>query len=139
MGEIEREMCPWAISISVLVIRCPTQCIELLCAKRARSENQRPGMFLDLVDCFCILMCLAKCYKQCQEKEIAVEEEMAMYSQLQLGLAHRTVRCPRLVNGELAALGKRWSCTAIIHRTVRWYTGLSGGSSATNSSLSGKE
>jgi hypothetical protein len=24
-GEIEREMCPWAISISVLVIKCPTQ------------------------------------------------------------------------------------------------------------------
>jgi hypothetical protein len=24
-GEIEREMCPWAISINVLVIRCPTQ------------------------------------------------------------------------------------------------------------------
>jgi hypothetical protein len=24
-GKIEREMCSWAISISVLVIRCPTQ------------------------------------------------------------------------------------------------------------------
>jgi hypothetical protein len=24
-GEIEREMCLWAISISVLVIKCPTQ------------------------------------------------------------------------------------------------------------------
>jgi hypothetical protein len=24
-GEIEREMYPWAISINVLVIRCPTQ------------------------------------------------------------------------------------------------------------------
>jgi hypothetical protein len=23
-GEIEREMCTWAISISILVIRCPT-------------------------------------------------------------------------------------------------------------------
>jgi hypothetical protein len=23
-GEIEREICPWAISISTLVIRCPT-------------------------------------------------------------------------------------------------------------------
>jgi hypothetical protein len=22
--EVEREMCPWAISISILVIRCPT-------------------------------------------------------------------------------------------------------------------
>jgi glycyl-tRNA synthetase alpha subunit len=34
-------MCPWAISIIVLVIRCPTQCFELLCAKRAISANQR--------------------------------------------------------------------------------------------------
>jgi hypothetical protein len=24
-GEIEREMCPWAICIIVLVIRCPTK------------------------------------------------------------------------------------------------------------------
>jgi hypothetical protein len=23
-GHIEREMCPWTISISILVIRCPT-------------------------------------------------------------------------------------------------------------------
>jgi hypothetical protein len=23
-GQAEREMCPWAISISILVIRCPT-------------------------------------------------------------------------------------------------------------------
>jgi hypothetical protein len=29
----EREMCPWAISIIVLVIRCPTHCLELICAK----------------------------------------------------------------------------------------------------------
>jgi hypothetical protein len=40
-GEIEREMCPWAISIIVLVIRCPIQRFELLYAKRARSANQR--------------------------------------------------------------------------------------------------
>jgi hypothetical protein len=38
----------------------------------------------------------------------------------------RTVRCARLVSGELATLGKLWRRTAIIHRTVRWCTGLSG-------------
>jgi hypothetical protein len=38
---------------------------------------------------------------------------------------------------ELAALGIRRRRTTIIHRTVRWCTGLSGESSATNSSLSG--
>jgi hypothetical protein len=42
-----------------------------------------------------------------------------------------------LSGGEVAGLGNRQSCTAIIHRTVRWCTGLSGESSATNSPLSG--
>jgi hypothetical protein len=50
-----------------------------------------------------------------------------------------SVRCPRPVDGEPAALGNRRSCTAINHRTVWWCTGLSGESSATNSSLSGNE
>jgi hypothetical protein len=45
---------------------------------------------------------------------------------VQLGLAHRTVRCARLNSGEQAALGKIWRRTAIIHWTVRWCTGLSG-------------
>jgi hypothetical protein len=31
-GEIEREMCPWDISIYVLVIRCPTHWFEFRCA-----------------------------------------------------------------------------------------------------------
>jgi hypothetical protein len=55
------------------------------------------------------------------------------------GGAPDSVRCPRLADGELAALGNRWSCTAKIHRTVRWCTGLSGESSATNSSVSRNE
>jgi hypothetical protein len=38
---------------------------------------------------------------------------------------------------ELVALAIRRRCMAIIHRTVRWCTGLSGESSAANSSLSG--
>jgi hypothetical protein len=42
------------------------------------------------------------------------------------GGAPDSVRCPRLVNGESTALGNRRSCTAIIHRTVRWCTGLTG-------------
>jgi hypothetical protein len=50
-----------------------------------------------------------------------------------------SVRCPRLVDVEPAPLGNRRSCTAINRRTVRWCTGLSGESSATNSSLSGNE
>ena len=42
------------------------------------------------------------------------------------GGAPDSVRCARLVRGELAALGIRRRRTTIIHRTVRWCTGLSG-------------
>jgi hypothetical protein len=47
-------------------------------------------------------------------------------AEVQLGLAHRTVRCARLASGEQATLGKNRRCTAIIHRTIWWCTGLSG-------------
>jgi hypothetical protein len=46
-------------------------------------------------------------------------------AKVQLGLAHRTVRCAKLNSGEQAALGRIWRRTTIIHRTVRWCTGLS--------------
>jgi hypothetical protein len=42
------------------------------------------------------------------------------------GGAPDSVRCARLNSGEQAALGRIWRRTAIIHRTVRWCTGLSG-------------
>jgi hypothetical protein len=42
------------------------------------------------------------------------------------GGAPDSVRCARLNSGEQAALGKTWRHTAIIHRTVRWCTGLYG-------------
>jgi hypothetical protein len=53
------------------------------------------------------------------------------------GGAPDSVWCARLVNGEVAGLRKQWSCTTIIHRTVRWCTGMSDESSAMNSSVSG--
>jgi hypothetical protein len=37
-----------------------------------------------------------------------------------------SVRCARLNSGDKAALGKNRRRTTIIHRTVRWCTGLSG-------------
>jgi hypothetical protein len=62
-----------------------------------------------------------------------LEKEVAVCSQLQLGLAHRTIRwctgqCPVRQTGpcEKAALGTRRRRTTMIHRTVRWCTGLSG-------------
>jgi hypothetical protein len=75
-----------------------------------------------------------------------LEKSWLCTAKTSLGLAHRTVRCPRLVNGEPSALAKRRSDAAINHRTVRWCTELSdessahaSKSSAMNSSLSGKE
>jgi hypothetical protein len=42
------------------------------------------------------------------------------------GGAPDSVRSARLTGGEPAALGKTQRCTTIIHRIVRWCTGLSG-------------
>jgi hypothetical protein len=46
-------------------------------------------------------------------------------AEVQLSLAHRSVRCARLASGEQVALGKVWRRMPIIHWTVRWCTGLS--------------
>jgi hypothetical protein len=46
-----------------------------------------------------------------------------------------SVRCARLASGELAALGSFWRRTAIIHRTVRWCTGLSGEPTAASATV----
>jgi hypothetical protein len=53
------------------------------------------------------------------------------------GGAPDSVWCARLVSGEKVVLRIRRRRTTIIHRTVQWCTGLSGGSSAANSLLSG--
>jgi hypothetical protein len=46
-------------------------------------------------------------------------EKLAEYS-------HKTGRCARLASVNWLLSGLRRRCTAIIHRTVRWCTGLSG-------------
>jgi hypothetical protein len=56
-------------------------------------------------------------------------------AKVQLGLAHRTVRCARPASGEQATLGKNRRRTAIIHRTVRWCTGLSGGATVASATV----
>jgi hypothetical protein len=43
------------------------------------------------------------------------------------GGAPDSVRCARLARGKRLLSGLRRWCMAIIHRTVRWFTGLSGG------------
>jgi hypothetical protein len=51
------------------------------------------------------------------------------------GGAPDSVRCARLDSGEQATLGKLWQHTTIIHRTVRWCTGLSGEPMATSATV----
>jgi hypothetical protein len=46
-----------------------------------------------------------------------------------------SVRCARMDSGEQAALGRIWQCTAIIHRTVWWCTGLSGEPTAASATV----
>jgi hypothetical protein len=46
-----------------------------------------------------------------------------------------SVRCARLASGELAALGRNWWRTTIIHRTVRWCTRLSGEPTAASATV----
>jgi hypothetical protein len=58
-------MCPWAISIIVLVIRCPTHRFKFISAKMQIKEQ---GMSPDLVNYFWILTCLSKCKRHGQEK-----------------------------------------------------------------------
>jgi hypothetical protein len=53
------------------------------------------------------------------------------------GGAPDSVRCARLASGEKVVLRIWRRQTSIIHQTVWWCTGLSGGSSEANSLLSG--
>jgi hypothetical protein len=46
------EMCPWAISISILVIRCPTYLMSTYVQNVRRVQIKVQGMFLDLVHYF---------------------------------------------------------------------------------------
>jgi hypothetical protein len=51
------------------------------------------------------------------------------------GGAPDNVRCARLAGGEPTALGKTQRRTTIIHRTVRWCTGLSGEPTVTSAKV----
>jgi hypothetical protein len=55
-----------------------------------------------------------------------VHKKGAKYTEGSPGLEHRTVRCTREIDSELACFGNLGGRSAIIHRTVRCSTGLSG-------------
>jgi hypothetical protein len=56
-------------------------------------------------------------------------------AEVQLGLAHWTVRCARPASGKQATLEKNRRRTTIIHRTVRWCTGLSDEPTVTSATI----
>jgi hypothetical protein len=88
-------------------------------------------MFLDLVHwflCTNIYGLSARNGEKIRRKGLGSEQPI-LSSVWHTGLsggAPDSVRCARLASGELATLGNVWRHTAIIHRTVRWCTGLSG-------------
>jgi hypothetical protein len=72
-----------------------------------------------------------------------IGKELALYNQLLLGMGtpdcpvvHRTVfRVPDWLPANWSLSGKLRRCTAIIHRTVRWCTGLSGEPTAASATV----
>jgi hypothetical protein len=97
-------------------------------------------MVLDLVHWFlCVLIYLSKCKNQRKDKKKRTWREQPRLSSIwHTGLfdgAPDSVRCARLHSGEHATLGKLWRRTAIIHRTVRWCTRLSGEPTAASATV----
>jgi hypothetical protein len=101
-----------------------------------RSAKQREGMFLDLVHWFlCTNIYGLSAGNREKERRKEMQKSWLSTTKVQLGLAHRTVRCARLNSGELATLGKVWRRTTIIHWIVQWCTGLSGEPTAASATV----
>jgi hypothetical protein len=59
--------------------------------------------------------------------QVRVQKKEAKETEENPGLAHQTMSgARRTIQAELFTFGFLESCSAIIHRTVRWVTGLSG-------------
>jgi hypothetical protein len=74
---------------------------------------------------------VSKCWKQEKSNwkclDSSSQESAQSGSTGQSGGAPDSVRCARLARGKRLLSGLRRRCTAIIHRTIRWFTELSGG------------
>jgi hypothetical protein len=102
----------------------PNTLIEYLWAKYA---NQRHMYVSRLGELFYVLTCCLSARNSANKRRRKAKEKSWMCAaNTNSGLAHRTVRCARLAGGEPVALRKTQRRTTIIHRTVRWCTGLSG-------------
>jgi hypothetical protein len=91
-------------------------------------------MFLDFVNCFLCTNMVIQVLEIVTKEEERKREKVGSMQPILCSVWHTglsggapdSVRCARLVRGELAALGIRRRRTAIIHQTVWWCTGLSG-------------
>jgi hypothetical protein len=85
-----------------------------------RSANQHKGMILDLVYwSLCANICLSARIRERKKSWLCTANCCSVW-------VHRTVRCARLALVKRLLSGIRRRRTTIIHRTVRWCTGLSG-------------
>jgi hypothetical protein len=109
---------------------------------KVRSANQGKRYVSRLGELFlCTNMVIQVPETVTKEKERKREKQPNFSLVWHTGLsggAPDSVRCTRLISSEKATLGFRRRRMTIIHRTVRWCTGLPGESSAMNSSSSGK-
>jgi hypothetical protein len=101
------------------------------CNKVDKVQIKDKGMFLRLSTLFYGLM---YCVLVLETEKIELEKRwLEQPKSAQSGCtglsggAPDSVRCARLARGKRLLSGLRRRCTTIIHRTVRWCTGLSGG------------
>jgi hypothetical protein len=84
------------------------------------------------------MCCLSDRNKEKRRRKGLDSEQPTLSSVWHTGLsggAPDSVRCTRPASGEQATLGRIWWRTAIIHRTVRWCTGLSGEPTAASATV----
>jgi hypothetical protein len=99
---------------------------EYLCAKYVKGANQSKRYISRLTTLFLWTNIVGLSARNSAEKRgIGVQKTWLWAAKLQGG-APDSVRSARLVRGELVALGIRRRRMTIIHRIVRWCTGLSG-------------
>jgi hypothetical protein len=117
--------------LSILVIECQHKCFWAnLCKGVDKVQNMSKGMFLDLVHYFMDQCIVSKCWKQKKSSwrrdgQVQPKSAQSGFTGLSGG-APDSVRCARLARAKRLLSGLRRRCTAIIHRTVRWCTRLSG-------------
>jgi hypothetical protein len=73
--------------------------------------------------------------KKCKRLSLVQPKSCSAWHTGLSGDAPDSVRCARPASSEQAALGRIWRCRAIIHRIVRWCTGLSGEPTAASATV----